>query len=420
MAVKKRRRKRPVRRKTAKRKVTKRKAPKRKSYKRKTYKRNAPKRRRVVKKRRKVTKRKTYKRKPVRRRKATKRKSYKRKSYKRNYKPKKRTYKRRRKYKKNVVGDLAKKVAAGFAGFLGGRLTARLLGRATFVPAQLQPYMGLIGTLAGVGLAYYLPKKVGMLKKYKSELLLGTGIACADVLFSSFAPESIRQYVGAPPPVSLPMGQDLNVYEAALRGWGGPPVWLDESGDWGQQPMLPGGQYGVTKAMAGGSDIYEAMAEYVQEPMGEYVVDSEGVLSNSHPELDAGVVSDGLFGTDPEVGIQALDGGNFDPARAAALGAAARVAAIGARAGRPAHEVAQAARNAAAQAAGGLSPVVEQAVEQQVARAVGRVQSFVPVQDPFQGAPMEVGPVRPSSRPEWGYGSIVEGGGIFAKSSIGG
>jgi hypothetical protein len=183
----------------------------------------------------------------------------------------------------------------------------------------------------------------------------------ADVLFSSFAPENIRAYVGAPQPVVIPgMGQDLSVYEAALRGWGGPPVWLDESGDWGQQPMLPGRGYPVTKAMAGmGLDVQEAMAEYVEEPLSEYVeeplseyveeplgYDEDGALVTGNDDLDAGVVNDSLFGGD-DIDILALDDVPFEGNQAAAVAAnvASKVANTGARAGRPVREIVAAAHN---------------------------------------------------------------------------
>ncbi len=347
---------------------------------------------------------------------------------------------RRRRYgRKNPLPILAKEIAVGFIGFLGGRLVANLVGQATFIPASMRPYSPLLGTAAAVGLAYYLPKKVKALKPYRSTLLLGTGIAMADVLFSSLAPANIRAYVGAPPPVALPgaMGQDLSVYEAALRGWGGPPVWLDESGDWGQQPLLPGREYPVTRAMSGmGATVQEAMAEYIEEPMGEYVeeplseyieeplaMDEDGALITGNEELDAGVVTDSLFGGgDEDVDILALDDVPFDGDQAAqAANAAAQVANAGARAGRPVREVMVAAHNAACQAMGTtrLNALVKRAVAAQVAKAMGRVQSFVPRADPMQGAPMAVGPMRPAKPVKWTYGEVNESGGIFAKGPFG-
>ncbi len=340
-----------------------------------------------------------------------------------------------RKYsRKNPIPQLAKEIAVGFAGFLAGRLTANILTRAEFIPENIRPYSGLLGTALGVGLAYYLPKKVKALKNYQSGLLLGTGIAMADVLFSSFAPANIRAYVGAPQPVIIPgMGQDLSVYEAALRGWGGPPVWLDEAGDWGQKPLLPGRGYPVTSAM--GLDVQEALAEYIEEPLSEYIeeplseyieeplgMDEDGAIVTGSDDLDAGVVNDSLFGND-EIDILALDDVPFEGDRSAGKAAqiAAQVANAGAQAGRPVKEIVAAAHGAACQAMGTahLSAMVKKIVGAEVAKAVGRIQSFVPRQDPASGAPMSVGPIRAAKPAKWTYGSINESGGIFAKGPFG-
>jgi hypothetical protein len=163
-------------RKRGTRKTTRKKTTRRKTS-RKNVRRAAPKRRRT---RRNAPRRKVYRSKGKR--------------YRRN-KP----IRRRRRYsRKNPLPQLAKEIAVGFVGFLGGRLVANLVGQATFIPPSMRPYSPLLGTAAAVGLAYYLPKKVKGLAPYRSTLLLGTGIAMADVLFSSLAPANIRAYVGAP------------------------------------------------------------------------------------------------------------------------------------------------------------------------------------------------------------------------------
>jgi len=427
---------------TRKRKSRKRAAPKR------SYRRNASKKRKLtaaqkkrraaalkgirLKKGRKGKKRKVTKGvspRPNRRRRVTRR----RRSYMRNRPVRRRRIRRRA--KRNVGLEMLKSVGAGFAGFLAGRLTANMLARATFLPAAVQPYVPLVGTVGAVALAYYLPKKVKALRvkpATHTALVLGTGIAAADVLFSSLAPASVRQYVGAPPPVAIPgLSGDLSVYEASLRGFGTPPAFLDESGDWGMQPMLPGRSYPVGKSMAEyvqeplGATVHEAMAEYIQEPgMGEYVVDEDGAVLSGHDELDAGVVSDGLFGDD--VDIMALDGDELPFEGSAAAGAAAaaarRMAQIGAANGRPEAEVHRAGYGAACQAigAGQLSSALRAMVEAEIQKAMGRVQAFTPVQDPAAGAPMAVGPIRAPQPAKWTYGSVSEGGGVFGKSSIGG
>jgi hypothetical protein len=185
-----------------------------------------------------------------------------------------------------------------------------------------------------------------------------------------------------------------------------------------------------------GATVQEAMAEYIEEPLSEYIeeplseyieeplsMDEDGALVTGNEELDAGVVTDSLFGNgDEDVEIMALDDVPFvgDQA-AAAANVVAQVANAGARAGRPVKEVMLAAHNAACQAMGTtrLNAMVKRVVAAEVAKAMGRIQSFVPQNDPASGAPMAVGPMRPAKPVKWTYGEVNESGGIFAKGPFG-
>jgi hypothetical protein len=172
--------------------------------------------------------------------------------------------------------------------------------------------------------------------------------------------------------------------------------------------------------------IEEPLSEYIEEPLSEYIeeslsMDEDGALVTGNEDLDAGVVTDSLFG-DEDVEIMALDDVPFDGDQAAqAANAAATVANAGARAGRPVREVMHAAHNAACQAMGTtrLNAMVKKVVAAEVAKAMGRIQSFVPQEMPASGAPMAVGPMRAAKPVKWTYGKVNESGGIFAKGPFG-
>jgi len=260
----------------AKRATPKRKRPMKK---RASPKRKRPSKKRAAPKRARRKSRKSAKRNPRRRRAAPKRK-----------------VSRRRKYKSNPMkpATAAKQAVAGFAGFLLNRVVNNVMARhvAPMLPLSVQPMASLLGTGAGVLAAYYLPKKVKKigpisLKKYQTALLVGSGVAFLDVLFNVVAPslpQGVLNYLAPPAPASVGGGV------GAI--W--PQSFMHEAAGFASTPMLHGRKYGVQ------------MAEYVQSPMGEYVQDMGEYVSD---DLDAGVISDGLYGDpgDDDIDIEVLD-----------------------------------------------------------------------------------------------------------------
>lgn len=271
---------------------------------------NAPKRKPLRKRSRKAAPKKALKRKSVRKstrraaprkaRKSTRRKGMKRNpSRRRRFGKKGRKNASRRKYRRNPVkGNVAmKQAAAGFVGFLFGRVVNNVMARhvVPMLPESIAPMAPLLGTGAGLALAYYLPKKVKKigpisLQKYSTALLVGAGVAFLDVLLSTLAPHlpsSVTQYLAPPAPVALSGG---------ASGFGSvwPQSFGHEAVGYASNPMLPGRQYGVQ------------MGEYVRSPMGEYVT---GVGEYVADNLDAGVISDGLYGDpgDDDLDIEVLD-----------------------------------------------------------------------------------------------------------------
>lgn len=270
-----------------KRKAAPRKARKSTKRVRKVAKRAAPKRKSV---KRAAPKRKV--RRSTRKRAAPKRKA--------RRKSARKARRKTRRYKKNPLkGSVAmKQAAAGFAGFLFGRVVNNIMARhvVPMLPPSVAPMAPLLGTGAGLALAYYLPKKVKKigsisLVKYQTAMLVGAGVAFLDVLLSTIAPslpESVTAYLAPPGAAALPGGSS---------GFGSvwPQSFSHEAVGYASNPMLPGRHYGVQ------------MGEYVRSPMGEYI--QSGVGEYVSDNLDAGVISDGLYGDpgDDDLDIEVLD-----------------------------------------------------------------------------------------------------------------
>lgn len=92
--------------------------------------------------------------------------------------------------------DLAKRAAPVLLALYGSRLFVSKVG-------PMIPGVSSLGTFATPALAVgaviamnYATKKVGALAKYRTELMLGAGLAALDTLFQAFAPASVKSLVG--------------------------------------------------------------------------------------------------------------------------------------------------------------------------------------------------------------------------------
>lgn len=92
--------------------------------------------------------------------------------------------------------DLAKRAAPVLIALYGSRLLVAKIG-------PMIPGVSMLGTFQTPALAIgavvamnYATKKVAALAKYRTELMLGAGLAALDTLFQAFAPASIKSMVG--------------------------------------------------------------------------------------------------------------------------------------------------------------------------------------------------------------------------------
>jgi hypothetical protein len=121
-----------------------------------------------------------------------------------------RRYGRRRHYRSNPGGmliDLAKRAAPVLIGLYGARLLVTKIGPRIPLVSRLGTFQGPALAIGAVLFTNFVTKKVGKLAKYRSELLLGTGLAALDSLISTFAPASVKAMIGVG-----------DVYDRALLG----------------------------------------------------------------------------------------------------------------------------------------------------------------------------------------------------------
>ncbi len=245
MAKRKVRRKRPVRKtalvkRTTRRVVRRRKTAKRnprrratRSLKRRVVRRKRAIKRNPVRKARRVMRRKG--RKVARRRYSLKRNP--RRSMRRRGGLKRRSIRRRRAYRNPFDGmELLKKSVAGAGGFLAARLMSNLIVRygASAMPSLVQ-HAGLLGNVAAVALAYYVPKKVKALAPYRMPMVIGAGV--------SLVVDLVDRYL-------IPQAP-------SLAPWIGPATYI--------------GTYEAALQSEGAVGEYISMGEYVRSPLGEYV-----------------------------------------------------------------------------------------------------------------------------------------------------
>lgn len=102
-------------------------------------------------------------------------------------------------YRRNPGGmlvDLAKRAVPVLVGLYGTRFVANKLG--AYVPGVSS--LGAAQTpaiaIATVLLLNFATKKVAKLARYRSELMLGAGLAALDSLFQAFAPASVKAALG--------------------------------------------------------------------------------------------------------------------------------------------------------------------------------------------------------------------------------
>jgi hypothetical protein len=168
-----------------------------------------------------------------------------------------------RKFRRNVGAgmllDLAKRAAPVLIGLYGARLLVSKLGPRIPGVSRLGALQSPLLAVGAVIAVNFATKKIGRLAKYRSELLLGTGLNMVDALISAFAPASVKAAIGVG-----------DVYDRAL------------------------GEYLHAGAGAPAEDPSMAMGEYVQ--MGEYVAVGD-------VEEELGAVEEELGMVEEELGL---------------------------------------------------------------------------------------------------------------------
>lgn len=93
--------------------------------------------------------------------------------------------------------DLAKRAAPVLIGLYGARVLVSKLGPRIPGVSRLGTFQGPALAIGAVLAVNLLTRKVGKLAKYRSELLLGTGLNALDSLIQTFAPASVKGMIGA-------------------------------------------------------------------------------------------------------------------------------------------------------------------------------------------------------------------------------
>lgn len=105
----------------------------------------------------------------------------------------------RRGYRKNPGGmliDLAKRAAPVLIGLYGARMIVSKLGPKIPGVSRLGSFQSPALAIGAVLLTNFVTKKVGRLAKYRTELMLGTGLNALDTLINAFAPASVKAMIG--------------------------------------------------------------------------------------------------------------------------------------------------------------------------------------------------------------------------------
>lgn len=107
--------------------------------------------------------------------------------------------------------DLVKRAIPVLASIYGTRFVINKIGPHIPMINRLGAFQGpVLATLAAVG-AHYATKKVGKLAKYRTEIMLGTGLNLLDVVVKTFAPASVKSMLGIGDIYDQAMGDYLSV-----------------------------------------------------------------------------------------------------------------------------------------------------------------------------------------------------------------
>lgn len=120
--------------------------------------------------------------------------------------------------------DLAKRAAPVLIGLYGARLLVSKLGPKIPGVSALGTFQGPALAIGTVLLTSYATKKVGALAKYRSEILLGTGLAALDALISAFAPASVKSMIGVGDVYDRALGEYVQMGEYIENVAGARPV----------------------------------------------------------------------------------------------------------------------------------------------------------------------------------------------------
>lgn len=97
-----------------------------------------------------------------------------------------------------MIIDVLKQAAPALIGLYGARFLVQKIapmipGASGIIPAAYQTPVFAVGAVVAMN---YATKKIGFLAKYRTGLMLGTGLAALDAIFQAFAPASVKQLVG--------------------------------------------------------------------------------------------------------------------------------------------------------------------------------------------------------------------------------
>lgn len=159
-----------------------------------------------------------------------------------------------------TLKSMVKPVVAGGVGFFASRVLGNYVGTQTWMPPSLRGYTPVLsGAVVALG-TFMLGKKVAFVRTYESPVMIGAALSVVEGLVSMLTSTPSLQPVQQLVTPLAGFGDDLDVYEAALRGPGLNESWADYRA--GDEMLLRG--------MADS----DGMGEYIDTSLGEYVMDS--------------------------------------------------------------------------------------------------------------------------------------------------
>jgi hypothetical protein len=235
------------------------------------------------------------------------------------------------------VLNVATPCAIAAAGFFASRAVGNWVKEQKMVPDKFMKFATLIGNGAAVAAFWFGGKQLGLARPHADALLLGAGVALIEGIAAQFAPVLLMGKFTPP----APLGMGLTIFEEALLPEGLKDAARAAEGqarDLASRALIAGaGAADATERQlmemaqtAGGQGEYiqSPLGEYIQSPLGEYVqtplggveieealagveieealasdndvITSRGTFGRKSGDMEAGVVSDGIYGEDSE------------------------------------------------------------------------------------------------------------------------